>query len=211
MAQAHTFPVTLGFKGIAMPWYGPGGSIAPFHHGVDYGCPVGSQVALSGKQIGLSGRTGKVSGPHLHVDRRPIGTSIVNRYNFLNPGRWWEITGRVSFVGAQGDAGNVIAVHSGGDEYRFLHLSEFSVAVGDIIAKEKPVSYIEPNTVRSLFADAEIPAPTDAQVSYYSTHPSGYIELYKDFWMYKRDEVRQLKQGLKYVPYTGKPLFVENK
>ena len=131
--QARYYGVTLGYKATAMPWYGPGGIIGPFHHGIDYGAPKGSTVVLSGQTIGLSGNTGATSGPHLHVDRRPIGSSVSNRYAFKPPGKWWQIQGKVVKAGYSGTAGNVIAIQYEGDEYRFLHLSKINVKVGDIV------------------------------------------------------------------------------
>ena len=134
--QARTYPVTLGFRAIYMPYYGPGGSIGPFHHGIDYGSPTGAEVVLNGARIALTGNSGATTGPHLHVDRRKIGAPINNRWSFKDPGRWWEIGGEVVFAGYSGSAGYVVAVQYEGDEYRFLHLSRIIAGEGQVIGDD---------------------------------------------------------------------------
>lgn len=134
--SAKDFPVSFGFKAQDGHYYGPSGVVGPFHHGVDYSCPTGTPVVISGVTISHSGATGIVSGAHLHVDKRPVGSPITDRNSFVNPLDWWNITGVVTFAGSAGSAGNMVAIHSGGWEFRFLHNSTLNVKVGDKITPQ---------------------------------------------------------------------------
>ena len=134
--SAKDYPVTFSFKAQDGYYYGPSGVVGPFHHGVDYGCPTETPVVISGVTISHSGATGTVSAPHLHVDKRPVGSPITDRNAFVNPLDWWNITGVVTFAGPAGSAGNMVTIHSGGWEFRFLHNSTLNVKAGDRIVAQ---------------------------------------------------------------------------
>lgn len=126
------YPITLGYKATYMPYYGPGGSLYPGHHGIDYGTPTGVSVTIKGKTIAKTGATGLVSGPHVHIDKSTTGSR--NYADYRNPSDWDQIEGIVTFAGNAGTAGNMIIIKSkSGYFYRFLHLSKILVKVGDKI------------------------------------------------------------------------------
>lgn len=67
---AFDFPITqpYGYD----PTYPVNGG---WHLGVDYGCPSGTPIVVNDVQIGISGATGEVMGPHMHVGRWVGGKS----------------------------------------------------------------------------------------------------------------------------------------
>lgn len=136
---AHEYPISLGFKAVYLPYYGPGGTIFPGHHGIDWACPTGTEVRVGGTLIGLSGATGTVSGPHLHVDRSIDGSRIYA--NYRSPRYYYKISGVVTFAGPAGTAGNMVVIRADdGDTYRLLHLSVIKVKVGQKVGSNMKIS-----------------------------------------------------------------------
>ena len=130
--QAHEYPVTFGFRGIFMPYYGNGGSIYPGHHGIDWGTPVNTPVVVSGVTIARTGNTGLSTGPHLHVDKHRTGSRDYGGYR--DPSDFPNITGTVTFTGWANSAGNMVVIRAdNGHIYRFLHLEKILVKEGDTI------------------------------------------------------------------------------
>lgn len=88
--------------------------------------PVGTPVLVNGVQIGLSGQSGEVTGPHLHIGRFVSGKDT-------NPhGLGFSVTkGVVSEVGADSTNGKFVRVaDADGSSWVYLHLSVQSVKVG---------------------------------------------------------------------------------
>lgn len=136
--SASKHPITFGFRAKDGYYYGPNGVVAPFHHGEDRAMPEGVPVVVAGVTMALSGNTGATSGPHLHTDKRPIGSSVANRYAFVNPADWVSLKrAKVVHAGYAGTAGHMVSLQSNGYEYRFLHLSKINVKVGQTIALNK--------------------------------------------------------------------------
>lgn len=100
-----------------------------FHKGLDYGCPVGTPVVVSGVQIGLSGDSGFVTGPHLHigkwVDSQP-----------QDPTGGFDVIGTVTEVGYDETNGNYVRIGTGSASWVYLHLSKIGVSVGQGINGE---------------------------------------------------------------------------
>lgn len=99
-----------------------------FHRGVDYGCPTGTPVIVNGTQIGLSGATGAVTGPHLHVGHWSGGNSVR-----LEPGDGFKINSTTVLRLGHNDPTNGNYVHVGdadGSYWVYLHLSRIDVEVG---------------------------------------------------------------------------------
>lgn len=145
------FVETLGYKEAFMPYYGKGGSLYPGHHGVDLiprsGRADGYPIKVSGIQIGQMGATGTVTGAHLHVDKGATGSRAYS--DWRNPSDWQSITGRVSFAGWAGSAGNMVTIAAdNGHLYRFLHLRRIDVRTGQRINK--------PTTGGSMASDTTI-------------------------------------------------------
>jgi murein DD-endopeptidase MepM/ murein hydrolase activator NlpD len=133
--NANQYPVTLGFKQTFMPYYGKGGTVGAYHHGIDYGAPSGAPIVVSGVTIGTVGATGTVTGAHLHVDKSKYYPSKPSDY--VDPSDWTGISGTVIFAGDLGSAGKTVVVGANGYYYRFLHMSEINVKIGDVISMSK--------------------------------------------------------------------------
>lgn len=98
-----------------------------YHKGIDYGCPVGTPVVVNGVTIGLSGKTGAVTGPHLHVGRWVGGadTNPVGGFHFNNA--------VVTQVSSDAVNGNYVRVQADGASWVYLHLSKQLVTVGQVL------------------------------------------------------------------------------
>lgn len=118
---AKDYPITEGFG--CQPGYPLNQSLCPagqgFHNGIDYGCPEGTPIVVNGITIGISGATGYVTGPHLHVGKWNGGT-------VMNPG-----SGGFSFKSAvvteineDPTNGKYVRVQGDGHSWVYLHMSD---------------------------------------------------------------------------------------
>lgn len=129
MSQAIDFRITFGYKATDYPYGTPE---HPYHRGVDRWMPVGTPVIVNGVQIGLSGMTGWVTGPHLHIGRF-IGAADTD------PGE-----GGFSFTDAQvtelnedDTNGKYVRVQADGASWVYLHLSQQTASVGQILKPQQ--------------------------------------------------------------------------
>lgn len=126
------YPVTLAY-GV----YGVAGYTKEHpHRGRDFGCPSGTPLVVGGQQIGLSGATGKVTGPHCHVQEwKGDYANTREPNNAFQPGTVVNIDPN----GTQGDGtfGKFITIRNAdGWNNSYCHLSEIDVKVGDVIGGE---------------------------------------------------------------------------
>lgn len=97
-----------------------------YHRGIDYGYPLGTQVVVNGVVIGLSGATGAVTGPHLHVGKFING-------NAQNPGvgNGFKFNSAVVLdTGYDSVNGNYVRLTADGAIWVYLHLSVIKVTRG---------------------------------------------------------------------------------
>ena len=133
---ASQYPITTGYgclKGYPLNYCGPGKG---FHRGVDRAMPVGTGVVVNGVEIANSGKTGYVTGPHLHIGRWVNGV-------VTNPG-----TGGFAFANAvvtqvdniPNDAnGKFVRIQADGASWVYLHLSEIKCKVGQKLKVSAPL------------------------------------------------------------------------
>ena len=128
MKPCNDYPVTFAYKAQDGKYYGPSGSVGPYHRGEDRACPAGSPIIVQGTTIGLVGATGLASGPHLHFQCMR-GSSDVSPV----PYRW--ASGRVTTAGWHSQFGNQIRItHADGTVMIYAHLSKINVSVGQILS-----------------------------------------------------------------------------
>jgi hypothetical protein len=98
-----------------------------WHRGIDYGSPTGTPVVVNGVTIGLSGSTGAVTGPHLHVGRFVNGAATDP-----GTGNGFTLDNAVVFdTGYDAVNGNYVRVKGSGALWVYLHLSKINVKRGD--------------------------------------------------------------------------------
>jgi hypothetical protein len=123
--NAFDYPVTEGFGYHADYPLNNG-----FHNGIDYGCPVGTPVIVNGVTIGLSGATGAVTGPHLHVGRWVGGTATDPTV-----GGGKNVSGAVVYdTGNDSTNGNYVRISDAdGSLWVYLHLSKIEATKGQVL------------------------------------------------------------------------------
>lgn len=130
---ASDYPVTLPYGATSPPYGTP---LYPYHRGEDRAMPDGVPVLVNGVQIGLSGHTGFVTGPHLHIGHF-IGNKDVNPngQGFIVPGAKVTIIERNDPI----DGNDVHLRGEDGTDWVYLHLSRVDVTEGQIIQGEEMV------------------------------------------------------------------------
>lgn len=61
---AQDYPVTFPYGSTESPY---GTALLPYHRGEDRATPTGTEVVIAGVTAGLTGASGLVTGPHLHI------------------------------------------------------------------------------------------------------------------------------------------------
>lgn len=125
------YPITLPYGSTVSPY-----DAAHKHRGRDYGCPTGTPLVVGGQQIGLSGATGHVTGPHCHVQEwKDNYANTREPNNAFKPG----IVTNIDPTGTQGDGsfGKFITVQTpDGWNDSYCHLSEIDVKIGDKLGEQ---------------------------------------------------------------------------
>lgn len=122
MAQAKDYPVTFPYGATTAPY-----SPSYPHKGDDRAMPVGTSVRVNGVQIGNSGKTGFVTGPHLHVGKWLNG----RHYNPGGKGFSFNSAVVTQIDPYDNDAnGKFVRVQADGYSWVYLHLSEITCKVG---------------------------------------------------------------------------------
>lgn len=193
------YPVTLGYKATTDPY-----SVSNPHKGIDYANPYGSRLEVAGEVIAKTGNTGYVlpkpspsnphAGAHLHVDK-----DAGNR----DPSDWLSISyGVVVHVGENAASGKYISVMSQESQYRFLHLSEVYVKVGDILDKGGDMTTEDQVRLSILGVTGQKPMKNyEQEVDYWTgrdqTEFAKYLNKLGDYYMVAaRKDIESLKKQL---------------
>jgi hypothetical protein len=126
--DASQYPITTPYGQVAGYPLNNG-----FHNGIDYGCPSGTPIIVNGVEIGISGATGYVTGPHLHVGRWIGGTvtnpGVGNGFKFNSA--------TVTEINQDPTNGKYVRVQGDGASWVYLHMSDNSkVKVGQTLQGE---------------------------------------------------------------------------
>lgn len=169
MKPASSYPVYFGYKATADPYYtaykyqssNPSLWVGSYHKGNDYGTPMGTPVDVNGVVIGRTGASGRVSGPHIHVQLYPE----------QNPtGKEWNVPGaKVIATGYDQLGGYYIKLQGSDGITRYYgHLSSIDVTNGQLIGGKVKLTKEQIISVYTGFFDVE-----DSEV------PSEFIKAYE--------------------------------
>ena len=123
--SAQNYPITFRYGATTPPY-----SKAKPHRGNDRACPVGTPVVISGVTIGLTGKTGFATGPHLHTQ---AGTDKACQKTF-NPAPLEFQPGVVVNAGTGRTWGKFVTIQVGSKFITYCHLSKISVNIGRVLA-----------------------------------------------------------------------------
>lgn len=125
---AQDYPVTFPYGATDGVYYGPNGSVGPYHRGDDRAMPIGTPVIVNGVEIGKSGT--RYGGPHLHIGRFAGGKDT-------NPnGQGFNLQGPVTVTTVSEDSVNgkyVRLTDAQGVQWVYLHLSQQFVLAGQVL------------------------------------------------------------------------------
>lgn len=132
MKDASQYPISFPYGATTDPY-----SPAHPHRGDDRACPVGTPVIINGVTIGLTGATGKVTGPHLHIQEWHNNYLDIRKpQNAFKGG----VVTNIDPTQSQGDGsfGKFISVKTAdGWTDSYCHLSRIDVKVGDKLEGEE--------------------------------------------------------------------------
>ncbi len=137
------------------------------HRGIDRIMPIGTPVIVNGVTIGLSGNTGYTTGQHLHIGKfAPNG--IV-----LDPGRqgFNFNSARVVSVSTDATNGKYVRVLADGNYFVYLHLSQHTCHVGQVLTR--PAAPAPQAPVTNQGTNEMINTREEATVIYRMLRPNG--------------------------------------
>lgn len=131
-----------------------------FHRGIDYGAPTGTPIIVNGVTIGISGATGAVTGPHVHVGKWLGGDvydpGVKNGFTFTNA--------KVIEVNQDPTDGKYVKLQADGFQWIYCHMSDNSkVAVGQVLQGED-MTLSNALEVNQIWASNGLRAPTEKEV-----------------------------------------------
>jgi len=126
--SASDYSINFPYGATSAPY-----SSAHPHRGDDRPCPIGTPVVIGGVTIGLTGATGMVSGPHLHIQEWESDYANTRKpQNAFAPG---TVT-NIDPAGTQGDGsfGKFVTIQTtDGWNDSYCHLSQINVIKGQVI------------------------------------------------------------------------------
>ncbi len=152
--SASDYPINYPYGATDAPY-----SASHPHRGDDRACPTGTPIVINGITIGLTGATGMVTGPHLHIQE--WSTSYADTRKPQNA----FVGGTVVDLGTLSEFGNFITILTGDNWHdTYCHLSQINVTKGQLIT--------EGNSMYQIRA-----IPADIVRQHYANYTNGHVQL----------------------------------
>jgi hypothetical protein len=191
---AQDYPVEFGYGAQDGTYYGPKGSVGPFHRGNDRYTPTGTAIVIAGVTIAHTGATGLVSGPHVHTQAwtgDPTNTQDPTPFEFK--------PGRVVAVGTSSQWGKYVTVEVNGVNLTYAHLSSYNVSAGQILGQGKNM---DKGFIREVYLGIGGYEPKETDVNWHAANstPEGLVHGFfanNDVAVIRlRKEIEELKAEL---------------
>lgn len=145
------YPMGFGYGATDGYWYGPNGKLGPYHRGDDWFAPVGTPVVVNGVEIGRSGKSGSVDGPHTHVGKWQNGKDYNPNLQGATLGSDAVVT-EIDRVDNSAN-GKFVRVRSQGFDWLYLHMDSIkdNLRVGDKLQGGDMPSKVDIERVNELF------------------------------------------------------------
>lgn len=176
--SASDYQVTFGYGAQDGVYYGPNGSIGPFHKGNDRPCPDGTPVVIARVTIGLTGHSGAAAGPHLHTQ---AGSDPGCQQTF-DPSPLDFQPGTVTRAGTASQWGNFVTMQVEGGYITYAHLSEINVSVGQVIEGAPVQQAADYNFAKELSQTVLLRLDPMSEEEYNQYHAGKtQLEIYSEF------------------------------
>jgi len=164
MSTLQNFNVTFPYGAKDGKYYGPKGSVGPYHRGNDRACDKGTPVVICGVTIGKTGKTGLAGGYHCHTQ---AGTDLACQKD-INPGPYEFQPGIVVATGTGKTWGKYVTIKVGSRYITYCHLDEILVNKGLVISVP-PIARPQPSTHRYQYAVGRVLklTPRDGKWKFY--------------------------------------------
>jgi hypothetical protein len=162
--SARDYVISFGYGAQDGYWYGPNGIVGSYHKGNDRPTPSGEPIVIGDTTIGLTGASGKVSGPHLHtqawIGSPTSGDRDPTPYEFKG--------GTVVATGLADQWGNYITIEVDGVNLTYAHLRQIFVSTGAVIKVDTMA--LDKGYIKEVYEGFKGKEPSQADIDWHAAN-----------------------------------------